>query len=828
MNKYEEALNSGFTDDQILEYLKPKIDQATQSVGVEETKAYMLNNLGLPQTLVDKQFNITPPQTQVVEPASTFVSVPKQIKKYIAEGIDKEEATSLAMKDYYHSKGMPAAEAGEQFTEHITNPFKEGIATVGVGFVSLVDDIMTGLGINDEDVSKNLETVRQDLKQREKHYEETYGADVVREVSKKIPAVLAAVANPTSLAGLAATEVPLAYAETRGAGGTVGEATTSAAIAGAVPAALGLGKAIHTVVKYPAQQKSKILQTVSEQAKQDMFEVLKYAEDKGIVLTPAQLTDNKTVNQLTDLVSRTPAVANKFANINDTNKALLMEAYINLKQGLSAEDVSSAFLKGEVDPFGKEIQNTLKDALNLRKSRINEAYNTFEDLASDIELPPEAKQAMVKSLNEIKEWGQKSNNPEGVAALVNDAVRRVQGKVPETEAPEAALAKLFNASDKSIEETASSTLADLNDLSKQLYKQGKNIQDPTLKSVWENTRRVINDQMTRLADSETLDALNVARSQHIAKEKLYGLKPDFKAIANATTVEQTDDIVNSLLKSKNARSNAAALKKEFALAGRPEMSKALAKRYMEDNITSNIKEFKEIGKFDIKDIIKGYSKMDPEIVKLLAGESAARELRMLAKLAKSTESLDKLVTYTPMTGAAPNMLSVATDYVKGAIQNKILGDTLSSDMAMKGLLKIWSKDILAKQKMDVAKEMARAAGLSENIYKPKPASETIGAEARRVFRTSFKEGEITRGPLGKGTYYTLDEAKATKLMEGTKRQIHSMDIFPDDIATMDTVSEIIGKKSTFKDITPQMIEELKLRGFTGLMDEGDMVIFNSK
>ena len=34
MNKYQEALNSGFTEDEILEYLKPKIDQATQSVGV--------------------------------------------------------------------------------------------------------------------------------------------------------------------------------------------------------------------------------------------------------------------------------------------------------------------------------------------------------------------------------------------------------------------------------------------------------------------------------------------------------------------------------------------------------------------------------------------------------------------------------------------------------------------------------------------------------------------------------------------------------------------------------------------------------------------------
>lgn len=822
MNKYQEALDAGFTDEQILEYLKPKIEQATQSVGQDQTKAYMLSNMGLPENLVNNYFKPTEQQAETVP----FVSVPKQIKKYIAEGKEKEEATSLAMKDYYHSKGMPAAEAGEQFTEHIAQPFKEGIATVGVGFVSLVDDIMSGLGINDEDVSKNLETVRQDLKQREKDYEETYGADVVREVSKKIPAVLAAVANPTSLTGLAATETPLAYAETRGGGGTVGEATTSAAITAAIPAAFGLGKAVHTIVKYPAQKKSQILQTVSEQAKQDMFEVLKYAEEKGVVLTPSQLTDNKTINQLTDLVSRTPAVANKFATINDNNKALLMEAYINLKQGLSAEDVSSAFIKGEVDPFGREIQSTLKDALNLRKSRINEAYSTFEDLASDINIPPEAKQTMIKSLNEIKEWGQKSNNPEGVAALVDDAVKRVQGKV--TEPAENALTKLFNASDKSIEETASSTLADLNDLSKQLYKQGKNIQDPTLKSVWENTRRVINDQMTKLADSETLDALNVARSQHIAKEKLYGLKPDFKAIANAATVEQTEDIVNSLLKSKTARSNAAALKKEFALAGRPEMSKALAKRYMEDNITSNVKEFKDIGKFDIKDVIKGYSKMDPEVVKLLAGESAAKELRMLAKLAKSTESLDKLVTYTPMTGAAPNMISVAIDYVKGAIQNKILGDTLSSDLAMKGLLKIWSKEIPARQKMDTAKEMARAAGLSEGIYKPKPASETIGAEARRVFRTSFKEGEITRGPLGKGTYYTLDEAKATKLMEGTKRQIHSMDIFPDDIATMDTVSEIIGKKSTFKDITPQMIEELKLRGFTGLMDEGDMVIFNSK
>lgn len=829
MSKYQEAIDAGYTDEQIVEYFKPKVQQAIQSVGEDDTKAFMVDTIGVPQAKLNLFMGNGKAATQDVNVPSeeTFVSVPKRIKQYKTLGKSDEEAIKLAKNDYYHSKGMPGIDAGEQFDEHIWKPFKEGIATVGVGYVSLVDDLMSGIGMNNEDVSKNLETTRQELKKREKRYEETYGLDVVREVSKNLPAVVAAVANPTSAAGLAFSEMPLAYAKTRGEGESVGEATASAAIAGILPAALGLAKATNSVISFPSKQKSKILATINEQAKSDMYEVLRYAEEKGIVLTPAQLTDNKTINQLTDLVTRTPAVANRFSKLNDQNKALLMEAYVNLKQTLSPEEVSNAFIKGQVDPFGSQVQATLKEAKKVRSQRTKEAYALFDEIASEIDVPPEAKTEMIGQLKQIKEWGQNTNNPEGVANLVNDAMRRVKGKVeiqPDEEIN--ILASLFKGYEGPQSAFKESTLADLNAISKQLYKQGKDIQDPTMQATWNNARTVINNWITKLSDADTEDLLNIAKQQHIAKEKLYGLKPDFPAIAKATTTAQTDEIVSNLLKGKAARSNAYQLKREFALAGRPEMSQALAKRYIEDAMKTDVKEFNEIGKFEVTDIIKGYSKVDPEIVKLLAGESAAKELRILTKLAKSTDSLDKLISYQPMTGSSPSMMGVAMDFMRGAIQNKLLGDVLSSDKAMKGLLQIWSKTVKPEAKMKVAKDLAKTAGLSEEIFRPKPASEVIGKSMKTVYRTSHTEQGVTKGPLGKGVYYNLEEASAIEQQANTNKKIFEHSINPDDFATMETVASITGKaKVGFSDIKESVIKDLKLRGFKGILNDGELVIF---
>lgn len=831
MSKYQQAIENGYSDEQVIEYFQPKVNKALESVGEEKTAAYLVDQMGVPANKVNlflgKPNETIQPEKLPVE--QDYITIPKRIKRYTAAGMDQEEAIERAKADYYHAKGFPAPKAGEQFQEHVWQPYKEGIATVGAGFVSLLDDIMTGVGLQNNKLTENVESIRKDLSNREKEYEEKYGADVVREVSKKIPAVLAAVANPSSMVRLAATEAPLAYAEVRGEDRPIEEAVVAGSIAVAIPMAMGLTKGISDVMTYPARRKSKLLKDIEEKTKQEMLDVLEYAESKGIILTPAQLTNDTTINQLTDLISRTPAVAQRFKNISDQNKAIIMEAYANLKQSISPQDVSSALLKGEVDPFGREIQKTLLQAKGLRHQRVKEAYKVFDDLASDIGVPIEAKELMVKQLNEIKEWGQKTNNPEGVARLIDDAIRRVQGTPGSTTPTETInpLAALFTGQTKTGEEALQATLADLNTISKQLYKQGKAIQDPTLKSVWENTRKVINDHIAKLSDPETLDVLQVAKQQHIAKERLYGLNPDFKAIASATNKSQTDEIVNNLLKGKTARSNAAQLKKEFALAGKPEMSKALAKRYIEDAVNVNVREVKDIGKFDLKEIIKGYSKLDPEVVKLLAGEGPARELRQLIKLAKSNEALDKLTTYQPMTGTSPSIPGIINDYFIGAVKNKFIGDILSSDKGMKYLLKIMSSRVPKKEKVTLTKQMAREANLGEDFARVKPASEVIGEGIKTVYRASILEKGSSRGPLGKGTYYFLDETNAVNRQAGTEKKLFKFEIDPDEIATMDTVSHVVGKKtSTFKDVNPTTIEELKTRGFKGLMDEGELVIFD--
>lgn len=779
-------------------------------------------------TIIDTD---TKTQVEVKE----YETVPQKIIRFKSLGLGDDEAVKAAIKEHHKRSGAPVGFTElvidpfkDKALEHFVIPIKEGLASVGLGFVSLVDDITRAVGLGNKDLGKFTEEARQDLKQREKLYEEKYGVDAVREVTKALPSILMAAYNYSSLVGMATSEAPLAYAQTRGEGGTKTEAAVSATIAVAIPAAIGLGKAVGSVISYPARKKSELLNTVAESAKQDMLEVLTYAESKGIVLTPAQLSNSSTIEQLTDVVARNPLIKQRFDAISEQNKAILLDAYVNLKNTLSPADVSRAFVKGEVDPFGKEVQKTLQEAHKARKERISEAYTLFDDMASEVKVGGVALKDLNKELGDIKKIAEDTNDPAAFMNIVNAAVRRI--KTPEEIAPaversihEALTARKVGAADS--QEFKDITLKDLNTISKQLYKLSQNVADPTLKMAWNQTRGAVNDTIALIAkeDESLMATLDIAKKRHIEKENLYGVNPKFKDIAAAANEAHTEDIVSNLLTGKRSRTNAVKLKQEFDLAGKPEMSKALAKRYIEDSFSPAVKEFKDIGKLEMRDILASYSRVDPEVVKLLAGEEAAKELRVLTKLAKSTDSLDKLTSYKIMTGV-PN-ISYIKDLLQGAVQSKLMGDFLSSDKAQKTLLKLWSGQVDSTQGIKLAREAARTVGIADEIFKHSPASKTLGNKAIEVFRAADEAKSTASGPLGKGTYYFTKETDATERQLNTNKKIFKETVNPDDLATMDTVTRILGKPAKYSDLRESVVKDLKLRGFKGVYDNGELVIF---
>jgi hypothetical protein len=153
---------------------------------------------------------------------------------------------------------------------------------------------------------------------------------------------------------------------------------------------LGFGKAFtalpdaknEIVAKTKDMLSNKIYGELSNyQDPKQLMEILDLANQSGVRLVPSQLSDNKAIEQLTNVIAQNPVLSQKLNTVNKENKMAMNTSINDL---LDKIGINSVVLrnKDNIDPLGKDILDSLAEAKNIRSGQVKNAYNLFESSVS--------------------------------------------------------------------------------------------------------------------------------------------------------------------------------------------------------------------------------------------------------------------------------------------------------------------------------------------------------------------------------------------------------------------------------------------------------------
>ncbi len=113
----------------------------------------------------------------------------------------------------------------------------------------------------------------------------------------------------------------------------------------------------------------------------------------------------------------------------------------------------------------------------------------------------------------------------------------------------------------------------------------------------------------------------------------------------------------------------------------------------------------------------------------------------------------------------------------------------------------------------------RAEYVKQNIQ---PAAKS------KVYKVSSNPQLVeTNGALGKGYYFTDKIAKPKSVGPATGQTIHTQEVDPTRLATFDTISKLVNKQVTAKDIRAdkEIIKTLQSKGYQGINQDGKIMLF---
>jgi len=372
---------------------------------------------------------------------------------------------------------------------------------------------------------------------------------------------------------------------------------------------------------------SKIYGEVAQfQDPKQISNVLDLAEDFGVKLTPSQLTDNKAVEQLTSVIAQNPVLSETMNKINKKNKVSMNSNIKTLLDKIGID--STSLMSGEnIDPLGKEIQNSLINARDIRRNQIKNAYDLFESSVSG------------NGKTDLKTIGQK------ILDLKEEALT-----MPNPDSYNKVLTVIGNRLAELYQKKNYLDAKDLNNLNKQInqiYK--RNFDDSSARSAIMMLKPTIDNQLDTLAKAEgesVHGALKKAKDLHIEKENIYGKAsqlPFSKTIDNKAIETIVDDLINT----RNGVSNAKALKKELSLLPNGEkLMGTLARRFIDESLSKASKEnsIYLANEIDAKSLLDAFKNVDYRQLEILTDKETVDNLHNIRKLTELIAKQDKMLS----------------------------------------------------------------------------------------------------------------------------------------------------------------------------------------
>ena len=410
----------------------------------------------------------------------------------------------------------------------------------------------------------------------------------------------------------------------------------------------------------------------SYQDPKQLMGILDLAYQSGVKLVPSQLSDNKAIEQLTNVIAQNPVLSQKLNTVNKENK-IAMNTSIN--ELLDKIGINSVALrnKDNIDPLGNDIRDALTESKNIRSGQVKNAYNLFESSVSG-----KAKiglDGLDKHIQTMREEALTMPNPDSF----NNVLNVMQGRAEEMFSKKGYL-----------------DAVDLNNLSKQanqIYK--RNFNDPSSRSATMMVKSYIDNDLQKAAKLEGEDvysALSNAKDLHIQKENLYGKTSQFpfrKTIDN----QALETIVDDISKSKQSITNTKALKEELKLL--PNGDKvlgSLARSFIDESLqksklTNSVYSAKEINS---KDLLNAFDSMDYRQLEILTDKETVDKLHNIRKLTELIMKQDKVLNGTggglnTMGMVRSSIVDKVLDFMKIRAFGKIVTTPVTQDLLHKAL-----------------------------------------------------------------------------------------------------------------------------------------------
>lgn len=774
--------------------LKPTIQAAFKDADTGEMDSYLENVIGV-RDKTERQNLI---KEFAPETGKDFNTIRKEAREKFKGDTKKE--TQYIRTELAKSKGQPT-DSWEAFRRFFIRPANEAAQKISVGARSTAVDAYNLVGNTSIDTNEALDLERKEVAWREKTFKEKYGTEIniPKKVVEALPEAAAMIAGG-GLGTIATSAFALGYGHARSEGKDKTDALMQGTVAAALPGALfglkhggkvleytpmGLfmkvvNKGLNKIMNTPEVNKE-LIKAFNMQAKADKLDTLKFADKEGISLALPQLVDNKVIDQLTTIMSRTSAVRNIFQKAIDEGALKTQAAWTKRIESLSDKDVSTT---GSSINLGSSVSDTFKKAQQARKDEYTTAYNKFKELGDKEFFSDSMKFDLKNSLEKMKQSSDTTNDSKSIRAFANQLLNKID---------------------------EAKTITDLDLIRK---KAAEEIRKPGLKEVYrsyiKNMHETIDNSLANHASEDAYKLLKQARGLVAQERNIYGKQSSYNTIKNAVSDSSyKSDIVKNFLSGSRAVENIRLLKQEAERVGDDTILKDLLKRYVEVSQPRTIEPVRGVTKANMDDLLKTYSRLDKSIIKELGGSELASDLSKLASIAKSFKEFEGLTKTTPQTGQVAPM--------------KYLGEMAASYIRGRPIAKLLTNPVFMKTAIAMGES---PRGTSELLNLTKQASKKLGLDLSKINLAPVNEGtkshKITIYKTGSNEYSTKEPSNK----RGKKPA--EQEVYMSDLASkedLDKIAKLAGKKNlNIKD--KRTINELKGRDFKGYIHNGKVVLFD--
>lgn len=444
---------------------------------------------------------------------------------------------------------------------------------------------------------------------------------------------------------------------------------------------LGVGKSVTALPDMKNAITGKIKDSIAKkvygeiasyQNPNELMNILELAKKAGIKLTPAQLTDNKAIEQLNSVIAQNPVLSQKINVLNKNNKVAMNKTISELLDsiGIDSKKLTNA---NNIDPLAKDIKDGLAEVKSIRGNQIKNAYDLFESSVTG-----KAKLGLDGINNKILELRDEAltmPNPDSfnkVLDLVSSRVDSIQQKKGYLDA------------------------VDLNNISKQLnqiYK--RNFEDSSSRAAVMMFKSYLDKDLERLSKREgdsVYNALQSAKNMHIEKENIYGKTsqlPFRKTLDN----NALETIVNDIMNSNQGVTNAKALKEELKyLPNGDKILGSLARRFIDESLhksklSNSVFTTKEINS---RDLLKAFDGIDYRQLEILTNKETVDKLHSIRKLTELIMKQDKVLGgngggLNTMGIVRSNVVDKIMDFMRIRAFGKIITTPVTQDLLYRAL-----------------------------------------------------------------------------------------------------------------------------------------------